>query len=250
LWYSVPPSEWRKVARFNQAAMSNYMHFDSPKVSLGRDQLTGAMPIKVSLVEDSDHVRESLATLIDGARGFRCVGAHRSAEAALKLIPSEQPDVVLMDIHLPRMSGIECVRKLKALEPDSLVLMLTAYEDDDLIFQALKAGANGYLVKQTPPSEILTAIQEVHEGGAPMSSNIARKVIQSFHQAEPGESSTETLSPREREILDLVSKGYTNKEIADVLSIAFQTVHTHVRNIYTKLHVRSRTEAVAKYLRP
>jgi DNA-binding NarL/FixJ family response regulator len=130
------------------------------------------------------------------------------------------------------------------------VIMLTAYEDDDLIFQALKAGANGYLVKQTPPSEILEAIREVHEGGAPMSSNIARKVIHSFHERGPGESPTETLSPREREILDLLARGYMNKEIADTLSIAFQTVHTHVRNIYSKLHVRSRTEAVAKYLRP
>ncbi|PYM15377.1 MAG: DNA-binding response regulator [Verrucomicrobia bacterium] len=208
------------------------------------------MPVKVSLVEDNDRVRESLASLIDGARGFRCVGAHRSAEAALKLVPEEEPDVLLMDIHLPRLSGIDCVRKLKAIEPDLLVIMLTAYADDDLIFQALKAGANGYLVKQTPPSEILAAIQEVHEGGAPMSSNIARKVIQSFYQAQPGEASTETLSPREREILDLLARGYMNKEIADALSIAFQTVHTHVRNIYSKLHVRSRTEAVAKYLRP
>ena len=207
------------------------------------------MPVKVSIVEDNDRVRESLASLIEGARGFRCVGAHRSAEAALKLVPEEKPNVVLMDIHLPRLCGIDCVRKLKAIEPDLLVLMLTAYEDDDLIFQALKAGANGYLVKQTPPSEILAAIQEVHEGGAPMSSNIARKVIQSFHSAGPNEP-TETLSPREREILDLLARGYTNKEIADLLSIAFQTVHTHVRNIYSKLHVRSRTEAVAKYLRP
>src|SRR2546422_7589405 len=208
------------------------------------------MPVKVSLVEDNDRVRESLASLIDGARGVRGVGAHRSAEAALKLVPEEEPDVLLMDIHLPRLSGIDCVRKLKAIESDLLVIMLTAYADDDLIFQALKAGANGYLVKQTPPSEILAAIQEVHEGGAPMSSNIARKVIQSFYQAQPGEASTETLSPREREILDLLARGYMNKEIADALSIAFQTVHTHVRNIYSKLHVRSRTEAVAKYLRP
>ena len=207
------------------------------------------MPVKVSIVEDNDRVRESLASLIEGARGFRCVGAHRSAEAALKLVPEEKPDVVLMDIHLPRLCGIDCVRKLKAIEPHLLVLMLTAYEDDDLIFQALKAGANGYLVKQTPPSEILAAIQDVHEGGAPMSSNIARKVIQSFHSAGPNEP-TETLSPREREILDLLARGYANKEIADLLSIAFQTVHTHVRNIYSKLHVRSRTEAVAKYLRP
>lgn len=208
------------------------------------------MPIKVSIVEDNDRVRESLTSLIDGARGFRCAGAHRSAEAALKLVPDDAPDVVLMDIHLPRLSGIDCVRKLKATNPDLLIIMLTAYEDDDLIFQALKAGANGYLVKQTPPSEILAAVQEVHEGGAPMSSNIARKVIQSFHQSQPGASATEALSPREREILVLLSRGYLNKEIADSLSIAFQTVHTHVRNIYSKLHVRCRTEAVARYLRP
>jgi DNA-binding NarL/FixJ family response regulator len=155
-----------------------------------------------------------------------------------------------MDIHLPRLSGIDCVRKLKMTDLDLLVIMLTAYEDDDLIFQALKAGANGYLVKQTPPAEILAAVQEVHAGGAPMSSNIARKVILSFHPAEPGESPAETLSPREREILDLLAKGYMNKEIADLLTISFQTVHTHVRKIYSKLHVRSRTQAVAKYLRP
>src|SRR6266536_1146832 len=208
------------------------------------------MPIKVSIVEDNDRVRESLTSLIDGARGFRCVGAHRSAEAALKLVPDDAPDVVLMDIHLPRLSGIDCVRKLKATKPDLLIIMLTAYEDDDLIFQALKAGANGYLVKQTPPSEILAAVQEVHEGGAPMSSNIARKVIQSFHQSQPGASATEALSPREREILVLLSRGYWNKDIADSLSIAFQTVYTHVRNIYSKLQVRCRTEAVARYLRP
>lgn len=209
-----------------------------------------AMPVKVSIVEDNDRVRESLTSLINGARGLRCVGAHRSAEAALKLIPEEKPDVVLMDIHLPRLSGIECVRKLKSVEPDSVVLMLTAYEDDDLIFQALKAGASGYLVKQTPPAELLAAIKEVYEGGAPMSSNIARRVIQSFHQTGPNVDPTETLSPREREILDLLAKGYMNKEIADSLSIAFQTVHTHVRSIYSKLHVRSRTEAIAIYLRP
>jgi len=208
------------------------------------------MAIKVSIVEDNDRVRASLTSLIDGAPDFRCVGAHRSAEAALKLIPDENPDVVLMDIHLPRMSGIDCVPKLKIAKPDLLVLMLTAYEDDDLIFQALKSGANGYLVKQTPPSEILAAIKDVHAGGAPMSSNIARKVIQSFHPAEPHESPTETLSPREREILSLLAKGYMDKEIADILSIAPHTVHTHIRNTYDKLHVRSRTEAVAIYLRP
>jgi DNA-binding NarL/FixJ family response regulator len=208
------------------------------------------MAIKVSIVEDDDRVRESLASLIDGTKGFRCAGAHCNAEAALKLIPLEKPDVVLMDIHLPRMSGIDCVRRLKALDSEQLVVMLTAYEDDELIFQALKAGANGYLLKQTTPVELLAAIRDVHEGGAPMSSYIARKVIQSFHHAQPTDSPTETLSPREREILGLLAKGYTSKEIADLLGVAFQTVHAHVRNIYEKLHVRCRTEAVAKYLRP
>ena len=231
-----------QVGELRQAALSQNIVNDP--------DLGVAMPLKVSIVEDNDRVRESLSSLIDGARGFRCAGAHRSAEAAIKLIADEKPDVVLMDIHLPRLSGIDCVRKLKADDPDLLVLMLTAFEDDDLIFQALKAGANGYLVKQTPPSEILQAIQEVHQGGAPMSSNIARKVIQSFHQTDSRNAPTENLSPREREILDLLAKGYADKEIADALSIGFQTVHTHVRNIYRKLHVRSRTEAVAKYLRP
>src|SRR5207247_11092671 len=136
------------------------------------------------------------------------------------LRPDEKPDVVLMDIHLPRLSGIDCVRKVKALGLDLLVLMLTAYEDDYLIFQALKAGANGYLVKQTPPSEILAAIQEVHEGGAPMSSNIARKVIQSFHSAGPSESPTETLSPRGRELLDLLARAYRSMDSADLTATA------------------------------
>jgi DNA-binding NarL/FixJ family response regulator len=208
------------------------------------------VPIRVTIVEDNDRVRESLARVIDGAKGFRCAGAHSSAETALKQIPADRPDVVLMDIHLVRMSGIDCVRRLKALDPAQLVVMLTAYEDDDLIFQALKAGANGYLLKRTTPTELLAAIREVHEGGAPMSSNIARKVIQSFHQTEPADSPAEKLSPREREILNLIAKGYMNKEIADALGLAFQTVHGHIRSIYEKLHVRSRTEAVVKYLRP
>ncbi len=159
------------------------------------------MAIHVSIVEDNDRVRESLASLIDGAKGFRCAGAYCTAETALRLIPREKPDVVLMDIHLGQIGGIECVRKLKALDPEQLVVMLTAYEDDDLIFQALKAGANGYLLKQSTPADLLAAIKEVHEGGAPMSSNIARKVIQSFHQNKPTGSRMENLSPREREIL-------------------------------------------------
>jgi len=206
------------------------------------------MAIRVSIVEDDDRVRESLASLIDGAKGFRCAGAHSNAETALKMIQPEKPDVVLMDIHLTRMNGIECVRRLKAADSRQIILMLTAYDDDDLIFQALKAGANGYLLKQTSPADLLAAIKEVHEGGAPMSSNIARKVIQSFHQAEPASSPTENLSPREREILNLLARGYTNKEIAERLQIAYETVCTHLRSIYNKLHVRSRSQAIVKYL--
>jgi len=207
------------------------------------------MSIRVSIVEDDDPVREGLTSLVDGAAGFRCVGAHRNAETALTMVPPEKADVVLMDIHLTRMNGIECVRQLKAMNPQQLIVMLTAYEDDDLIFQALKAGANGYLLKQTSPADLLAAIKEVHAGGAPMSSNIARKVIQSFHENEPSSAPTEDLSPREREILNLVAKGYMNKEIAERLHIAIETVCTHVRAIYGKLHVRSRSEAIIKYLR-
>jgi len=206
------------------------------------------MFIGVSIVEDNDRVREGFARLIGETRGFRCLSTYRNAEEAIKHIPSLRPDVVLMDINLPRMSGVECVRRLKGQVPRLLIVMLTAYEDDDLIFQALKAGASGYLLKQIPPSELLAAIHEVQRGGAPMTSTIARKVIQSFHAGISSTSGTESLSPREREILDLLAKGYTNKEISETLGPAFHTIHTHVRNIYEKLHVNSRAGAVAKYL--
>ncbi len=207
------------------------------------------MSISVSIVEDNDRVRDGFARLIDDARGFRCVGRYRSAEEALKHIPAVRPDVVLMDIRLPRMSGVDCVRKLKAQVPELLVVMLTAYEDDDLIFQALKAGASGYLLKQIPPADLLGAIHEVHAGGAPMSSAIARKVIQSFHSSETTASPTESLTPREREILRHLADGDMNKEIADELGLALMTVKVHVRNILAKLHVRSRTEAASRYFR-
>lgn len=205
--------------------------------------------IRVCIVEDNPTVRESLSILIQGAPGLECSGAYPSGEAALKGVPQACPDVVLMDIELGGMSGIDCVRKLRALQPKSIVLMLTSYEDDDLIFQALKAGASGYLVKQTPPAELLSAIADVHRGGAPMSSSIARKVIQSFHKpVSPSADSAAKLTPREREILQHLARGYLYKEIADALSISFDTVHGHIQNIYHKLHVRSRTEAVAKFL--
>jgi DNA-binding NarL/FixJ family response regulator len=205
--------------------------------------------ITVCVIEDSQKVRESLATLINGAPGLRCAGTFASAEQALQQIPIAQPDVVLMDINLGSgLSGIDCVRRLKAIDPGRLVVMLTAYEDEDLIFQALKAGASGYLLKQTLPDELLAAIADAHQGGAPMTSNIARKVIRSFHENDKGSAVADCLTPREREILDYLAKGYQYKEVADLLSVTFNTVHTHIKNIYAKLHVRSRHEAVSRYL--
>ena len=206
------------------------------------------MPLQVCVVEDDDKVRESLATLIGASRGFACRAAYPDAETALEGIPSQNPDVVLMDINLPRMSGVECVRRLKVLAPKLQVVMLTVYDDDDQIFKALEAGANGYLLKRSSPAELLSAISDVHNGGVPMSSTIARRVLQTFHQRGASNRETENLSQREIEVLGLLAKGFLYKEIADQMAIRFETVHSHVRNIYDKLQVRSRTEAVAKYL--
>jgi len=207
------------------------------------------MPINVSIVEDDDGIRESLAILIEGSPGYRCVSAHASAEDALRQIPLKCPDVLLMDINLPRMSGIDCVRRLKAQRPGIQILMLTMYEDNDLIFKSLIAGASGYLLKRTPPAKLLEAIEEVHRGGSPMTGKIARAVVQYFRDMRGSFSEEESLSKRELEILDLLAKGYRYKEIADALGISFDTVRSHLRNIYDKLHVHSRTEAVVKYLR-
>jgi len=210
--------------------------------------MTANTPITVSIVEDDGRVRESLAGLITRADGFQCLSHYGTAEDALDDIPGKKPEVVLMDINLPGMSGIECVKKLKALLPQVQVVMLTVYENTEQIFQALSFGAAGYLLKQTPPDELLEAVREVHRGGSPMTSHIARKVVQSFQKSQTNKA-TENLSPREQEVLDYLAKGYLYKEIADTLHISFETVHTYIRRIYEKLHVRSRTEAVAKYLR-
>jgi DNA-binding NarL/FixJ family response regulator len=207
------------------------------------------MPINVSIVEDDSRIRESMAILINGADNIRCISAHATAEEALSQIVLKKPDVVLMDINLPKMSGIECVRKLKALLPKLQILMLTMYEDDDQVFQSLMAGASGYLVKRTSPGEILEAIKEVHSGASPMSGKIARTVVEYFQKQQAASPEQEQLSRREREILDLLVKGYRYKEIADTLLISFETVRSHLKNIYDKLHVHSRTEAVVKYLR-
>lgn len=206
------------------------------------------MSISVSIVEDDAGVRTTLARLIDSSPGFRCVSQHPSAESALREIPKTYPEVVLMDINLPGLSGVECVRRLKPLLPQTQIIMLTVYQKAEHIFDALTAGATGYLLKQTPTDELLEAIRDVHGGGSPMNSSIARKIVQSFQKPVPVAIEAADLSPRESEILDLLAKGFLYKEIAEKIGITFATVHTHIRHIYEKLHVRSRTEAVAKHL--
>jgi len=203
--------------------------------------------IRVSIVEDDKRVRENLAALITRSRKFCCVGAFPNANVALKQMPRDWPDVVLMDINLPNMSGIECVGELKEMRPALQIIMVTAYSDDEQIFESLKRGASGYLLKRTPPAEILEAIEEVFAGGAPMSNFIARKVVHHF-QTIRSPKSVESLTPREKEILDCLVKGLRNKEIADALGVSAETIRAHLRNIYDKLHVTSRTEAVVKYL--
>ena len=205
------------------------------------------MSFAVSIVEDDAPARSILADWIHRAPGFRCAGRYASAEAALAALPAEKPAVVLMDINLPGISGIECVRQLKPLLPDTQFVMLTVYEDADHIFNALAVGACGYLLKRVSRGELLAALRDVHAGGSPMSSNIARKVVQSFQRPAQQTSEAMELSPREREVLELLARGYLYKEIADLLQISGPTVNTYIRRIYEKLHVRSRSQAVAKF---
>ena len=206
------------------------------------------MPISVSIVEDNDKLRGTLARVLNRADGFRCVSQHPSAEDALKDLPKVKPDVVLMDINLPGMNGVECVRRLKPLLPETQVMMLTVYEDTENIFNALAAGASGYMLKRTSSKELIEAIHDVRRGGSPMTMHIARKVVQSFQRTAPTQP-TENLSEREQQVLDLLSQGLIYKEIAEKLGISYETVHTYIRRIYEKLQVRTRTEAVAKFLR-
>ncbi|MSU57934.1 MAG: response regulator transcription factor [Pedosphaera sp.] len=207
------------------------------------------MPITVSIVEDNEELRGTLAKVIGRTEGFACVGQHATAEVALENLPLEKPEVVLMDINLPGMNGVECVRKLKQLLPGTQVMMLTAYEDTENIFNSLAAGASGYMLKRTPRVELLDAIREVSRGGSPMTTHIARLVVQSFQRPVAAAEPTEHLSEREREVLELLSQGLMYKEIAEKLGISFETVRTYIRRVYEKLHVRTRTEAVAKALR-
>jgi DNA-binding NarL/FixJ family response regulator len=207
-----------------------------------------SMHIRVSIVEDNRGTRESLTELLGRVPALRCVGAHPSGEEALQRIPAELPDVVLMDINLPKMNGIECVARLKQQMPKMQVLMLTTYEESDLIFDSLRKGASGYLLKNMPPAELIQAIEQVHAGGAPMSMQIARKVVNHFQQIKKPQLDVEKLTKREHEILALLAKGYLYKEIADQLGITLSTVRAHLHTVYEKLHVQSRTEAVVKFL--
>jgi DNA-binding NarL/FixJ family response regulator len=206
-----------------------------------------SMNITISIVEDDAPAREILADWLKHADGFKCVGQHGSVEQALENLPAEKPAVVLMDINLPGLSGIEGVRRLKPLLPEAQFLMLTVYEDVDHVFDALAAGATGYLLKQTPRGELLASIKDVFGGGSPMTSNIARRVVQAFHRAAPAAPESAELSQREREVLELLARGYLYKEIVDSLGVSRGTVNTYIRRIYEKLHVRSRSQAVAKF---
>jgi DNA-binding NarL/FixJ family response regulator len=207
------------------------------------------MPITVSIVEDDPGACGGFARLVDASEDCRCISQHGSVEQAIAELPTITPNVVLMDINLPGMNGVSGVHHLKGTLTKTQFVMLTVYEDSDLIFSALKGGATGYLLKRSAPADLLAAIRDVHAGGSPMSSQIARKIVQSFQQRPPGNAETEKLTAREAEVLDYLTQGYLYKEIADVLKISYSTVNTHLRHIYEKLHVTSRTEAVCKHLR-
>jgi DNA-binding NarL/FixJ family response regulator len=205
-------------------------------------------PIQVAIVEDDEEICANLVHRIRGNISFRMMQSCGSAEAALAELPALKPDVVLMDINLPGMDGVECVRQLKAKLPGTTFLMLTVYEDNNRLFKSLIAGASGYMLKRTPPAKLLAAIREAYQGGSPMTPHIARRVVQHFQEMpQPVEDSVK-LTPRETEVLDQLAKGFLYKEILDNLGIGRGTLHYYIRNVYEKLHVHSRTEAVVKYL--
>ena len=208
---------------------------------------TTVKAITIIIVEDDRETREGLLELLTGETRVRCIGAYPSAEAAVRGIPPLKPEVALVDINLPGMSGIECVSLLKKQLPKLQVLMLTKYDESDLIFNSLRAGASGYLLKKMLTVELIPAIEQVFAGGAPMSMQIARKVVDHFSQIKDSASDLNNLTPREQEVLALLAKGYLYKEISDRLGISFHTFRNHQRAIYEKLHVHSRTEAAGKY---
>ena len=205
------------------------------------------MKKSVAVVEDDQGLRDQIVEILNAAPDIKCVGAFASGEEGLKGIPMRSPDVVLMDIRLPGISGIQCVTELKRLKPSIQIIMVTVYEDTERIFKALKAGASGYLVKSSPPSQLLDSVRDVFAGGAPMSSHIARKVVQHFHLLGPAPQNAQSLSPREQQVLELLASGLIYKEIADQLNIGVETVRTYVKNICQKMHVHNRVEAVARH---
>jgi len=205
--------------------------------------------ISVGIVEDNRDFRNTLSRYLNDAPGYKCVAACGSAEEALKVMPKISPEVVLMDIHLPSMSGMACTRRLKDICPGIQILILTVYEDNERVFGALKAGASGYLLKRTASARLLEAIRDVYDGGSPMTPQLARRVVQHFSKAREDDSPVSRLTPGEREFLDQLANGYAYKEIADRMKISIDTVRSYVRTVYEKLHVHSRTEAVVKYLR-
>jgi len=208
----------------------------------------GRLPLRVAMVEDEQTIRESWSRLIDSFPDFKCVCACPSGEEALRLVPAARPAVILMDVLLPGMSGIECTVRLKELLPQTQIIILTALDDDELIFRALEAGADGYLLKRTRPADMRSALLDVLAGGAPITSAIARRVVLSFRRRSPNQQKALGLSPREEELLEFLSKGYSNKEIADQIQLSVETVRSYLKHIYEKMHVRSRTEAAVRYL--
>lgn len=202
--------------------------------------------IRVSIVEDVEEIREGLRLLINGSIGFECDFVYPDAEAALENLPSKEVDVILMDISLPRMSGIECMSRLKEKMPNAQFLMCTVNDDDDNIFNALQSGATGYILKRTAPAKILEAIRDLYDGGSPMSCEIARRVVSSMQKKRKTSNAIELLTVREKEVLEFLSKGFLYKEIAVELFISKATVKQHIHNIYEKLHVQTRTEALNK----
>jgi DNA-binding NarL/FixJ family response regulator len=215
--------------------------------------MTGELPqsttIRVAIIEDRREIRDSLAMLINGTEGFRCSGAYRTMEEALDKLKHNPPDVVLSDIGLPGMSGIDGIKLLKEIKPELIILMLTVYDDDERIFDALCAGACGYLLKRTPPAKLLENLKEAAKGGAPMSPEVASRVVALFRDIRPPEKADYQLTPHETRLLKLLVEGHNYKTAAAELSVSFHTIHFHIRNIYDKLQVHSKSEAVAKALR-
>lgn len=208
------------------------------------------MPLRVAIVEDDARWRSTLELLLRETEGLDCVGCYPSGEVAVVELPVRRPQVVLMDINLPGMSGVECTRQLREILPDTQIVMLTVYDDSERIFHALQMGAHGYLLKRASADEILQAIQDVHRGGAPMSTYIARMVVQSFQRQAPSARQDEVLSKRESEVLAYVARGYSDKEVADALGLSPATIRSYLKTIYGKLHVHSRTQAIIKAVGP